>query len=273
MRIFLLIPFVLFAGTGAPAAGFNHSGYDSLLQQYVTDGRVDYQGLKTDRQSLQNYLISLSEVDPEAFQGWPRDEQKAFWINSYNAITIEGILRHYPIQYGSLVSRARFAQNSIRQIDDFWKKVFIPVMGQNLTLDDIEHQILRQEFDDPRIHFVLVCAAVGCPLLSSRAYRADNLDSQLDQAALDFITNPDKVRLDRDRNVLYLSAILDWYHGDFKPGDQAARYKKGFDKKYRGVVEFVAGYMSEVDLEYLHREHPAIKFLDYDWTLNEKAEN
>ncbi len=272
MRVLLLTIFVLLAGFVPEAAGFDHADYDSLLQQYVENGWVDYRGLKSNHQALENYLQRIADVDPEKFRKWSRDEQKAFWINSYNAITIEGIIRHYPIQYGGLVSRARFAKNSIRQIDGFWKKVFMPMMGKDLSLDDIEHQILRKEFDDPRIHFVLVCAAIGCPLLSSQAYRPESLNEQLDRSALDFITNPDKVRLDPKKNVLYLSSILDWYKGDFKLVDQASVYKDGYDKEYRGVVEFVAGYLPDDDRNYIRENHPKIKFLDYDWTLNEKLE-
>jgi hypothetical protein len=273
MKTLLIASLILLAGFVPEAAGFGHADYDSLLQQYVQNGRVDYQGLKADHLRLANYLRRISDVDPEEFGKWPPDEQKAFWINSYNAITIEGIIRHYPIQYGGLIARARFAKNSIRQIDDFWKKVFIPVMSKDLSLDDIEHQILRPTFDDPRIHFVLVCAAIGCPRLSSRAYRPEALNEQLDRAAHDFISNPEKVRLDQKNNKLYLSSILDWYHGDFKPSaGRAAAGAAEYDSKYQGVVEFVAAYMSERDRNYIREHQPEIEFMDYDWTLNDKLD-
>ena len=135
---------------------FDHVVFDNLLQKYVSNGLVDYRGLKDNRAQLTTYLERLEQVDPNEFNQWSKSAQMAFWINAYNAITIEGILRNYPIQWGGLIARSRFPQNSIRQISGFWNKVFVKVMGKDMTLNDIEHKILRKEFDDPRIHFAIV---------------------------------------------------------------------------------------------------------------------
>lgn len=108
------------------------------------------------------------------------------------------------------MAKRRFPQSSIRQISKFWDTPFVRIMGKEITLNEIEHEILRKKFADPRIHFALVCASIGCPVLEDHAFLPDNLDVQLDDAAKDFITNSNKVRLDKSRKKLFLSAIFDW---------------------------------------------------------------
>jgi hypothetical protein len=219
---------------------------------------------------MDTYLEQLETLDPRQFETWNEAEKIAFWINAYNAITIEGIVRNYPIKYGGMISRIRFPQNSIRQISGFWDTAFIKVMGKEITLNQIEHEILRKEFKDPRIHAVLVCAAKGCPLLENTAFLAYNLDERLNQANLNFINNPDKVKLDIDTNRLYLSSILDWYHEDFEVSKQKDESLEKYKSKYRGVVEFVLKYLPEEKREYIETNFPKLQFLDYDWTLNEQ---
>lgn len=250
---------------------FDHSGFDSLLQKYVAGGLVNYQALKADSLPLQNYLRQLEEVNPGEFKNWPLEEQMVFWINAYNAITLEGIVRNYPIKRGSLVARMFFPKNSIRQISGFWDTVFIKVMGRELTLNQIEHEILRKQFKDPRIHFVIVCASIGCPDLESRAFFAENLDQRLDDATRNFINNPGKARLDREKDVLYLSSIFDWYKEDFTASNEAEKQYRKYSKAEKGLIEFVIQYVPETDREYIIQNQPKIKYLDYDWSLNEQT--
>ena len=254
----------------AVAQSYDHSPCDSLLQKFVVDGMVDYGGLQKNRELLAECMENLEKIDPKDFQSWPQDRQKAFWIDAYNVITIEGVVRNYPIKGGGLLSRMRFPSNSIRQISDFWDTVFITVMGQDITLDDIEHEILRKEFKDPRIHFVLVCAAMGCPLLESKAFVADDVHQRLERAAENFINNPHKVRLDKVKDVLFLSSIFAWYKGDFPASDKAQRQFGKYGKKERGVVAFVTEYLPMADVQYILDLQPKIKYLDYDWSLNEQ---
>ncbi len=261
---------ILLFGVRLNADVFDHSIYDSLLQKYVKNGLVNYQMLKENRTALTRYLNQIEQVNPKEFKTWARDEQKAFWINAYNAITIEGILINYPIQWGRLIARARFPQNSIRQISGFWDTVFIKVMGKDLTLNDIEHKILRKEFDDPRIHFVIVCASIGCPILESRAFFADDLDQRLEQAARNFINSPDKVRLDKKDNVLNLSSIFDWYKEDFSISAEGMKKFENYSKAETGLIEFVTKFFPESDQKYIVQNQPKIKYLDYDWSLNEQ---
>jgi len=273
MRHFIQIMFVLylmFFSTHLIAQNFDHAIFDELLQIHVKNGRVDYQGLKANQVKLTEYLKQLEQVNPNQFGQWPKNERMAFWINAYNAITIEGILRNYPIQWGGLIARTRFPQNSIRQISGFWDKVFVKVMGKNVTLNDIEHKILRKEFCGPRIHFVIVCASIGCPILESRAFFAADLEQRLDQATRNFINDPTKVRLDRHENVIYLSSIFDWYKEDFSSSANGKKKFGSYKKAEIGVIEFVMKYMPEADQNYIVQQQPKLKYLDYDWSLNEQ---
>jgi len=270
MLINSIVLFVSLITSNIFATEFDHSIFDSLLKKYVKNGLVNYKAFKENQTELNNYLNKIKQVDPGIFQKWSKDEQKAFWINAYNSITIEGILRNHPIQWGNIFARARFPQNSIRQIGGFWDEVFVKVMGKDITLNDIEHKILRKQFDDPRIHFVLVCASMGCPILESQAFFADDLEQRLEQVAQNFIYNSDKVRLDKEKNIIYLSAIFDWYKKDFRVSEQGRNKFNDYRKDEHGVMEFVTKYFSEADREFIIQNQPKIKYLDYDWSLNEK---
>lgn len=248
---------------------FSQQLFDSLLVVSVHNGRVNYRALKQHPEMLNRYLRQLQAVDADSFQSWSREEQMAFWINAYNAITLKGILDNYPIHYGSLVSRLRFPQNSIRQISGFWDKHFVPLLGKEISLNDIEHRILREKYRDPRIHFTLVCASLGCPDLRDRAYPGQNLDEALDNAARKFINDSTKVFLDQSKNILYLSSIFDWYRSDFRNSSSAIPFS-GYDTDERGILSFIARYLPPEQVQFIQTNHPKIKFLDYDWSLNEQ---
>ena len=220
--IFILVTLLF----GAPAAGtgqdshaqppsgtaVDHSVFDRLLKRYVDeDGWVNYRAWKDqDEKTLRNYLQSLGEVDPEPLE---RPEKLAFWINAYNALTIQGILEFYPLK--SIREKvSRFVGFNI------WDDYPMTVHGKAYSLNDIEHRILRK-MDEPRIHFAIVCASVGCPKLRNEAYRARDLDSQLQDNAKDFFARPRNFRIDRRRNTVYLSSILDWFGEDFGGSDRA----------------------------------------------------
>ncbi len=185
--------------------------WSSLPLKYVHDGLVDYQGLKRQGVAeLNNYLATLSSVCTADERAATRDERRAFWINAYNAYTVKLILDHYPVR-------------SIRSIgwlpQAAFKKKFIPMPGLgngNLSLDEIENDILRKQLGEPRIHFAIVCASKSCPKLRSQAYRADALSLQLDQAARDFIQDSSKNRYDAARRTFYASSIFKWFRGDFE---------------------------------------------------------
>jgi len=273
MRSFIMFGFIVSLAAFSShlvAQNFDHSIFDELLKTHVKNGLVDYQALKVNQVKLTEYLKQLEQVAFDQFDQWSKDEQMVFWINAYNAITIEGILRNYPIQWGGLITRARFPQNSIRQISGFWDKVFIKVMGKNVTLNDIEHKILRKEFGDPRIHFVIVCASIGCPILESQAFFSSDSEQRLDQATRNFINDPAKVRLDRQQNILFLSSIFDWYKEDFSASADGMKQFDNYSKAEIGVIEIVMKYVSEAEQNDIVQQQPKLKYLDYDWSLNEQ---
>lgn len=273
--IYLILSLILIINSSHSQADntshLNHNKFDSLLQLYVDDnGLVNYSAIKANSKLLDDYLAQLKNIDAEAFKKWDRKEQMAFWINAYNAITIAGIVRNYPIQYGNVINRMRFPKNSIRQISGFWDTVFIKVMNNDITLNQIEHEILRKRYRDPKIHMALVCAALGCPNLENKAFTAENLDKQLHQASRHFINNPNKVRLDQKENKLYVSSIFDWYKDDFIPVPESKNRFKKFDKGIRGIIEFLVKFLPRDQTEFIIQNTPGIEFLDYDWTLNEQ---
>lgn len=223
------------------AEPFDHSLFDELLEKYVKNGRVDYQGIKSEEQKLDQYLALLDATDPEKLS---RNEQFAFYMNAYNAYTIKLIVENYPVEsikdLGSLFSTP-------------WKKEIVKIGGEVYNLDNIEHDILRPQFQDPRVHFAINCAAKDCPPLYPEAFWADRLDQQLDRSTHAFLNNPEKTYL--DGNTLYVSSIFKWFTEDFDndPLSFVLKYAEGNFKR---------------ELE-AKKDSIKVKYLSYDWSLNE----
>jgi len=227
--------------TTLAAQGVDHSLYAGLLKKYIRNSVVNYQGFKNNEAKLDQYLKVLEGVDTKELS---RDEQFAFYINAYNALTIKLILTGYP------------GVKSIKDLGSFfsspWKKKLCRIDGKIITLDDIEHNILRPRFKDPRIHFAINCAAKSCPPLRSEPYYGGALDQQLDEMASAFMNDPSRNRL--EGNTLYVSKIFDWFKEDFN-GDILGfflKYAKGDLKEHLAV----------------NKEKIKVKYLDYDWSLN-----
>ena len=252
------------------AAGFSYDGYAKTLSAHVDgQGIVNYTGLKADRKGLDAFVSSLAALDPELFGKWSDKEKIAFWINAYNALTLRVIIDNYPIK-ASFFSALRFPQNSIRQIKGVWDEIQFPVMGRKMTLDNIEHDTLRSQFDEPRIHVALVCAALGCPPLRNEPYISAKLESQLDDQARRFFKDPDKFRVDREegRGLSFVYLQLVW--GRFR---QSLRSGKGFPGKgetERAVLNFASNHLDRDEKSYLEKGGYSISYLPYDWSLNEK---
>lgn len=221
----------------------DHLALDDLLRQYNHQGQVDYAGLKQKEAQLDTYLDTLAKIDPLSLAG---DEQFAFYINAYNAWTIKLILTGYPDvesikDYGSLFKSP-------------WKKKFVNIKGEIVTLDHIEHDILRPQFKDPRVHFAINCAAKSCPPLYREAFVGQQLNTQLDDAARRFVNDARFNRL--EGNTLYVSSIFKWFKEDFN-GDIV-----GFFEEYAlpDLKEAIGA----------NEQHLKVKYLDYDWSLNGK---
>lgn len=212
----------------------DNSIWNSLLNAYVSeDGKVDYKGFEKDKIQLDEYLQQLRENVPE--DSWTTNEKLTYWINVYNAFTVSLIVEHYPIK-------------SIMDIKNAWDIKFIQLGEQTYTLNDIEHQIIRKEFDEPRIHFVLVCAAISCPILLNEAYTADNLEQKLQQQGEKFINDPSKNLI--KNNKASISQIFSWFGDDFT--------------KHGSLIEFLNLFSStKLDAD------ANIKFMEYNWDLNE----
>jgi len=241
--VFLLL--VVFLAVEAiasnPGSHVDHSIYAELLHKYVKEGLVNYKGLKTDEAKLDEYLKVLEHTNPEKLD---RNERFAFYINAYNAWTIKLVLTGYPY-IKSIKDMGSIFQSP-------WKKSICRLNGKTMTLDDIEHGILRPGFKDARVHFAVNCASKGCPILISEPYTGMNLENQLDASAKVFINNPAKNRL-KD-NILYLSSLFKWFSGDF--GDDV----KSFVLKY-AADDFKSEVLGAGD-------SLRIEYLDYDWSLN-----
>ena len=268
------------AATTTQAAPFSYDDYAATLKSYVDDkGMVNYRKMKEYHKKLDDFLIAMARLDLKTYQSWDEQAKIAFWINAYNALTLKVIVDHYPIKAGLLSGLAHPA-NSIRQIPGVWDKIQFLVMGQKLTLNQIEHGIVRGQnkdliekygrFYEPRIHVALVCAAMGCPWLRNEPFMGDRLDEQLDDQARRFFSNSTKFRIDRDAGKVHLSRIFKWFGEDFVKGHKPdAGVTSGGNDAEKAVLHFISGYLPTKDAGYLKTGEYKVKYLDYDWTLNE----
>jgi len=234
---YLLITVAGLTITSAYSVGqFDHSHqeFTSILQKHVKNGRVDYSALKANPAALNTYISQLTAIPESEFKSWSKEKQLAFLINLYNAATLHVVIQHYPVK-------------SIRDIGGGkgpWDQKLVSLFGKRISLNALEHEVIRPRYQEPRIHFALVCAAIGCPSLRSEAYTAEQLEQQLaDQTKL-FLADTTRNRI--EGTTLWLSPIFDWYGSDF-PG---------------GVSEWVKPWLGSAK---------RVKFTEYDWSLNEQA--
>lgn len=224
---------------------FSHNVWSELLKSSVDSyGNVDYNNILKDSNQLNGYLKKLSNNSPT--KSWTANESKAYWINAYNAFTIQLIIRNYPIRsIKDIGSRIPF-------INSTWDIPFITIGAELLSLNDIEHLILRKTYKDPRIHMALVCASRSCPVLKNEAYTAGSLDIQLDEQCYKFLADPARNKI--HASTPKISQLFKWYASDFK--------------KSGGIIKFINKY-SVVKIN----KNAHIDYLDYDWSLNEKTTN
>ena len=244
--VLILTLFLLIGALGpakqSRAATVNHDIWADLLGKYITPDGVDYSGFKKNEERLNQYLEVLENTDPETL---PRNEQYAYYINAYNAWTVKLILSGYP---------------GVKSIKDFgtilqspWQKDWVRVNGKIITLDHLEHNILRPRYKDPRVHFAINCSAASCPPLRPEPYLAQTLDQQLDDSTRSFVNDADSYRL--EGNTLYVSCIFKWFSEDFK----------------EDALGFYLQYADDELKEELNRnkDRIKIKYLRYDWSLND----
>ena len=249
---------------GATRAGdfdHQHAAWNRLLQEHVVwirggvASEVDYAGFKRNQTALEDYLGSLSAVSEDQYQAWSDDRRLAFLINAYNAFTVELILTEYPDlasikELGGLLSSP-------------WGREFVQLRGGQRSLDDIEHEMIRVEFAEPRIHFAVNCASVGCPALADTAYTGDSLDAQLTRAEDRFMADSERNRYNAAARQFEVSRIFDWYGEDWSADT-------GYPDGVRG---FLMGHLERLSTGPVPQRLVAIgadiEFLDYDWALND----
>lgn len=256
-----------------PAVPFDHQHtlFDQVLQRHVENGRVNYRTLQTDQETLNRYLQSLASVDPGAYESWTRQQKLAFWINAYNAYTLRVIVDHYPVTRSIFADPLRrYPADSIRQIPGVWKWRWWLALGRRYTLDHMEHVILRQELKEPRIHFVVNCASMGCPLLENHAFDAEHLEARLDQAAVNYLYRDRKVRIDKAGNAVRLPQIFKWFAEDFTPDPEIAVFFERYPREAIGPLTWVYRYASAADREFLRQGKFELTWLEYDWALNDR---
>ena len=219
---------------------FSYHSFDAALQAHVRDGGVDYPAIARDERFLR-HLRQLDRIDPNQFP--TRHARLAFWINTYNAFAIQGILDGYSPK--TLWGRYRY----------FIAREY-PVGGRTINLYDLEQKVLIPDYREPRIHFVIVCASKSCPKLQSRIYAPATLEEQLEAGARAFINDPARNRFDREKKIAHLSMIFKWFESDF--ATQAG-----------SLLDYIRRYVLDPDLARDLAQRPyRIEFVDYDWSLN-----
>lgn len=248
---FVMVMFILISsacGTLSPEKNGttppDHSGFTSILNQYVDSlGKVNYQGLLQDSIRLKAYLLEL-ELHPPDELVWSNEEQLAFWINAYNAYTLLLMIRNYPVKSIKDIGGSW----QVPFVNTPWDIRFIHIAGQTLDLNNIEHNILRKKWSEPRIHFAINCASKSCPQLRQEAFTAQDLENQLTDQAQRFLRDTTKNLI--SINEIRLSRIFLWYRGDFTQSGS--------------LIEYVNQY-AELKTE----SSAVIEYLEYDWSLNE----
>jgi hypothetical protein len=242
----MLMWILLWMIPGVSASTFDHSKFDQILKEYVdNNGLVDYNSIGQDKRFTE-YIQALQRARVGEFS---RDGQLAFWINAYNAITIDKVIKKKPKKS----VRETFFPGVWTSTKFFTSREHI-VAGKRLSQDDIEHEILRKQFKDPRIHFAIICASMGCPPLPRIAYTEENVQDRLEEETRKYLNSSRGTRIDRAENTLHVSKLFDWFATDFI-------------QKSGSTLAFMRPYLNEGTLSYLERD-PKISYLDYNWALN-----
>lgn len=255
------------AAPASAQATFDHGTFARVLESFTDSTGVDYRALREDPVLLDRYVRELATLDESGFRALDRNGQLAYLLNAYNALAIATVVRNYPIRR-ALRLRALFRpRNSVWQIPGYFDGIRHRVAGHDLTLDDIEHAWIRPRYEEPRIHFALVCAARSCPRLRSEPYRADRLQRQLEHQTAQFLRDRGRNLFEAATGTVQLSSIFRWFGEDFAAFDPGADFQGSAEE--RRVLAFVAPHLPVPQGEWLRTGDYSVEYLDYDWSLNE----
>jgi hypothetical protein len=242
---------------GVAAAPSDSADYAAVLEVVVTEeGLVDYPALRQRRQALDTFLKRIGALDPERFAAWPETEQIAFLLNAYNAFTLASIIERDPLP------------RSIRDIPGVWRLRTHRLTGRPLTLDAIEHHILRREYNEPRIHAALVCAARSCPPLRREPFSGDLLEAQLKDQTQRWLNGPPGVVIDRGEQTVTISPIFQWFAEDWRRREPQAQPVPGHPEQ-SAVLQFIASHVDPDQRRFLLEGKYELGYLEYDWSLNQ----
>ncbi|MBK7750830.1 MAG: DUF547 domain-containing protein [Candidatus Obscuribacter sp.] len=250
----------------------DYKAYARELSQYVEFGNVHYNKWKAHQIGLDKFLKAIEHLDPKEYETFSRDEKLAFWLNTYNALTIKTVLDYYPI-HGTL---SQYPPDSFRQIPNDWESVQFKVMGSGITLYAIEHEKIRRDLADPRTHFAEVCASRSCAQITKEPFIGAKLQTQLDDATRRFMADSDNILIDPAKDTFMASKIFSWFTLDFAP--------RGALKPVSGnafappqdediIADYVTPFLSDSQKKALAQVRQAkpmhFDYLPYDWALND----
>lgn len=279
---FMFLPAITALPVSAAASEVNRpapSGFDHTyalfgreLSKYLENGNVHYKRWKEDPAALDQFLQSLADLPKQEYERFSTEQKKAFWLNAYNAITIKVVLDNYPIKG----SQSQYPPSSFRQIPGEWENGKFKIMGAPVTLYEIEHERLRHELPDPRLHFAVVCASRSCAKLSPQPFVAEDLDKRLDQCTQDFFANPKNLTVNPRTGVIRVNKIFSWFTLDFaaKAGYAKRTFPPPMDEDI--IASYVSFYVPteerDVIAKFRSQDKLVLDYLPYDWTLNDADE-
>lgn len=245
----------------------SYSGYAVVLKTYVKSGGVEYAALQKNRKPLDQFIQEIGTVNSTEYAKWSREQQLAFWINAYNAWILRIVIDHYPISRNRLTGLV-FPENSVQQIDGVWGNIQMQSPAGKVSLNDMEHKILRGQFMQPRIHFAIVCASLGCPPLKKEPYTPDQIYDQLEDSARKFATDRSRVKMDQAARRIDISQIFKWFSEDFA-GFSDDQWRHEYSVEKAGPLAFLSRYFPADDALFLKAGPVDVTYLPYDWSLNE----
>jgi hypothetical protein len=249
---------------------FSHDSFNLVLQRFVNEsGQVDYSALKKDPHDLDLYYQLVAAYSPDSHPDmFPTNNHKlAYWINAYNAAVIKTVITYYPVDSVLKVKPpALFFFLPNKSGFFIFQK---PIIGRRkMSLYHFENSIIRKRFPDPRVHFALNCASLGCPRMPRQVFTGKNLDEQLDMETRKFVAEERNFKIDYENKMIFLSEIFKWYENDF-----LSWYRQNYPKKTAGLLNYIALYLAPEKVEELKKveKNYTLQFIPYDWSLNDQV--